>query len=282
MKKKFFAVAMATTMALSTAVTAMAAEDVSNTSPFGKKSTNQAVGSNFDVTYTTHINAYKSGANRYENVAFEFTNEGVDGKANAASNYLTVVCNGGAWFWNGAEAASQWTLSDGTTDSLSTNKCTDADMTILKDADMVINVKKEGAKLTISGKVGDAEVWTYSVEGNDAFASASGYVHLTGEQTDLTGIEFKDNSVAGGSGTKTDDAKKDDATTPSTAAPAAGNDAKKDNAAATTAAASSTTTTKSATKTSPKTGDVAPVAALGAVAVVACAGVVVSRRKVTE
>ena len=41
-------------------------------------------------------------------------------------------------------------------------------------------------------------------------------------------------------------------------------------------------TTKAATKTSPKTGDVAPIAALGAVAVVACAGVVVSRKKVTE
>ena len=48
------------------------------------------------------------------------------------------------------------------------------------------------------------------------------------------------------------------------------------------AAANNTATTKAATKTSPKTGDVAPIAALGAVAVVACAGVVVSRKKVTE
>ncbi|MDY5577529.1 MAG: hypothetical protein SPF70_08725, partial [Lachnospiraceae bacterium] len=35
-------------------------------------------------------------------------------------------------------------------------------------------------------------------------------------------------------------------------------------------------------KDTPKTGDVAPIAALAAVAVVACAGVVVSRKKVTE
>ena len=76
------------------------------------------------------------------------------------------------------------------------------------------------------------------------------------------------------------DTKKDNNAT-TAAAPAD----KKDNAATTAAAADkkdNTATTKAATKTSPKTGDVAPIAALGAVAVVACAGVVVSRKKVTE
>ena len=53
MKKKFFAVAMATTMALSTAVTAMAATatEADITDAFKVNTGDEAVTGNFDVTY---------------------------------------------------------------------------------------------------------------------------------------------------------------------------------------------------------------------------------------
>lgn len=192
MKKKIFAVALAAAMSITSVFTAFAGEDIDVKDFASAKSVAQKVDSNFEVTYTFHINAYQIGTNPYENVMVEFFTEDETVK-NSQSNYLSAVCNGGAWFWNGTDAEAQWTASDGTTDNGSltcTNTCTDADKTILKDADMTLNIKKDGANYSISGKVGDEEVWTFSVEGNDTFKESKGYLHLSGERVKLTNIEY--------------------------------------------------------------------------------------------
>jgi hypothetical protein len=199
MRKKIFAAVLAAAMTVTSAFSAFAGEDLEISDFASQKTTAQTVDANFEVTYTFHINAYKSGANTYENVMVEFFNEDGDTITNAQANYLSVVCNGGAWFWNGGSAEQQWTASDGTTDNgtlTCTNECTDTDMSILKDADMTLDIKKDGAKFTITGTVDGAAVWNFEVEGNDTFATAGGFLHLSGEKVDLTGVEYTNSNGA--------------------------------------------------------------------------------------
>ena len=142
--------------------------------------------------------------------------------------------------------------------------------------DCTVTISRTGDKLDYTAKIGSYTISTSATSGKALPETC--YVFFTGEKCALTGFTTTKN---GGDAATTPaaDTKKGDTATPA-AAPAD----KKDNA--TTAAAAdkkdNKATTKATTKTSPKTGDVAPIAALGAVAVVACAGVVVSRKKVTE
>ena len=260
MKKKFFAVALATTMALSTAVTAMAADTESLTGT--KWWEGKQVGKDYtleDGKALTLSIEVKSG-NGDEGAAFSV-------EAYDTAYFFTTGSDGNGWFAEGAAEGSSMTSNpfkdagDKAAGSVEAGKTYEVTVTRSgKDFKMVYyNVTDAKELYTISGTAG-------------ADAPSSMKVHVMAQ---LGTVEVSEKTEA------STEAKKDDAG----AATATSTEAKKEDG--TTKAADSTTkatdsTTKSATKTSPKTGDAAPIAALGAVAVVACAGVVVSRRKVTE
>ena len=254
MKKKIFAVALAATMVVGSTMSAFA-EDVDTSAGFATaKSTDQVVGANFDATYTFDIQAYGSGANTYENAIIELFSAD-------AQHYLTVVCNGGAWFWNATVDDASWLASDGTANNgelTCVNECTDTDMTLLKDAKMTVNVKKSGADVTIVGTVDGNTVWNFSVTGNDVFAAAECSIHVTGEKTVLKNVEFTKGDAAAPAETEAAPAETEAAPAETDAAPAE-----------TQAAA-------------PQTGDATNVAIFALAAIAACGAVVATRKKVTE
>ena len=278
MKKKFFAVAMATTMALSTAVTAMAATatEADITDAFKVNTGDEAVTGNFDVTYTFH-NATKDTSVNWNNFALEI----FDGNG----QFITLRADAFGW------TAGNWTLGGDTVDNAGKNPLWTGqpeDWTAwvadMKNADVTVNVKRSGNVFNVQYDMKGASnsyQFKTAVTVNEEVPDASN-IHITGEKVNLTNVKFTNGAAAPvGDATKAADN--------GTAAPAGNATKAADNgttkaADSTTkaAAANNTATTKAATKTSPKTGDVAPIAALGAVAVVACAGVVVSRKKVTE
>jgi hypothetical protein len=254
MKKKFFTVALATTMALSTVMTATAeTKDFTVGTAFEVTSGEEQLTGDFDVTYTFHCNGYKAEGEAWETFAVEVTNVGIDSRVKGTDcNFLTaVVGNQNQWWYNDGSAATQWAG-----DFTSSYSDSDKTLAVLADADVVCNIVRSGEKLTIKATcTGTAGTSEYSLETtNTAGFGDTVNVHITGEDCEVSNIVFKNNAATG--------------ETPTTAAPSTEQ--------ATTAAPSTTTTT------TPKTADVAPVAALAAVAVVACAGVVVSRKKVTE
>ena len=267
MKKKFFAVAMATTMALSTAVTAMAATatEADITDAFKVNTGDEAVTGNFDVTYTFH-NATKDTSANWNNFALEI----FDGNG----QFITLRADAFGW------TAGSWTLGGDTVDNAGKNPLWTGqpeDWTAwvadMKNADVTVNVKRSGNVFNVQYDMKGASnsyQFKTAVTVNEEVPDALN-IHITGEKVNLTNVKFTNGAAAG-------ETKKEEGTTAGT--PAGG--AKKEEGATKAAAANNTATTKAATKTSPKTGDVAPIAALGAVAVVACAGVVVSRKKVTE
>ena len=253
MKKKFFAVAMATTMALSTAVTAMAATatEADITDAFKVNTGDEAVTGNFDVTYTFH-NATKDTSANWNNFALEI----FDGNG----QFITLRADAFGW------TAGSWTLGGDTVDNAGKNPLWTGqpeDWTAwvadMKNADVTVNVKRSGNVFNVQYDMKGASnsyQFKTAVTVNEEVPDALN-IHITGEKVNLTNVKFTNGAADNGT------TKAADSTTKA-------------------AAANNTATTKAATKTSPKTGDVAPIAALGAVAVVACAGVVVSRKKVTE
>ena len=274
MKKKFFAVAMATTMALSTAVTAMAATatEADITDAFKVNTGDEAVTGNFDVTYTFH-NATKDTSANWNNFALEI----FDGNG----QFITLRADAFGW------TAGSWTLGGDTVDNAGKNPLWTGqpeDWTAwvadMKNADVTVNVKRSGNVFNVQYDMKGASnsyQFKTAVTVNEEVPDALN-IHITGEKVNLTNVKFTNGAAAG-------ETKKEEGPTAGTPAGGAKKEEGATKAADSTtkaAAANNTATTKAATKTSPKTGDVAPIAALGAVAVVACAGVVVSRKKVTE
>ena len=264
MKKKFFAVALATTMALSTALTGTAATaDVNIVGAFSANTGDEDVTGNFDVTYT-FTNACQDTAANWNNFSVEI----FDGNG----QFITLRADAFGW------TAGEWKLGgDAFVDEQNpdvkhptfTGQPEDwatwiADM---KDADVTVNIKRTGSVFAVKYDIKGASGATYNfatnvtVEGEVADALK---VHITGEKVNLTNVKFTNDTAGGNDQTPTTTAGGNDQTPTTTAG---GNKAP----APTTAG-----------KTTPKTGDVAPVAALAAVAVVACAAVVVSKKKVTE
>ena len=271
MKKKFFAVALATTMALSTALTATAEtkDTLSSSSPFVNTGDEKLTG-NFDVTYSFHT---KSTLNEnWDTFAIEFYSDAVS-VGSTGKGFLTLRADAYGWWaegWNekadGKEPVDvnlNWKGTDAGWDNWKTD---------VSDADVTINAKRSGETISvqydIKGSNGTSYTFTNSVENVYGFGD-SVLVHLTmaqnnGVQVDLTNIKFTDNA-AGGNNT-----------------PAPTTTGGNNTSDPTTTAGGNNTPATTAGKTTPKTGDVAPVAALAAVAVVACAAVVVSKKKVTE
>ena len=263
MKKKFFAVALATTMALSTAMTAFAVDvkdtisgDLTVTDFFGNKT--DAVELKSGDSYTFKFkNTSTDSANNWENYVMAVT--GAIGDAYTGADQEILVVRADAWGWGGG-------MSDFVApDAADGNKLvftSDANFDTWKDemkagVDCEVTIARTGDKLDYTAKIGSYTISASATSGKALPESC--YVFFTGEKCSLTGIT----TTKAGSGA---------ANTPA-ATTAAGND-NNTPAATTTAAAKN--------NTAAKTGDVAPVAALAAVAVVACAAVVVSRKKVTE
>lgn len=269
MKKKFFAVALATTMALSTALTGTAATaDVNIAAAFSADTGDEDLTGDFDVTYTFK-NACQDTSANWNNFSVEI----FDGNG----QFITLRADAFGW------TAGEWKLGgDAFADEKDPNVMHPtftgqpedwatwvADM---KDADVTVNIKRTGSAFAVKYDIKGASGATYNfattatvAEGTVADALK---VHITGEKVNLTNVKFV-NNAAGGNNTP-------DPTT------AAGNN---DPAPTTAAGGNNTptpTTTKAAKPATPATGDVAPIAALAAVAVVACAAVVVSKKKVTE
>ena len=266
MKKKFFAVAMATTMALSTAMSASAATVEGAWWTQWTEGYELADGATleFDVTV-------KGGDAVWNNVAAVFANAKTTGtKAPAdevGSSYKEyAVVRGDNWGWGGGDNKSV-DGSDITYEGGIADEALGGDagfIAMMKDAKLAVTITRSGNDVTYTYKAtganGSATTRTAKFSANMGDGC---YVFFVPDTSTVT----VDKKAAGAATTPTADTKTGD-TAPTADTPAD----KKDNKA----------TTKATTKTSPKTGDVAPIAALGAVAVVACAGVVVSRKKVTE
>ncbi len=191
MKKKLLAVALAATMVFTSVINAFAASTDFECSAFASaNSGNETLEGDFNVQYTFHLNAYLLGTNAYENVMVEIFNQDIDGRDNAASNYLSVVCNGSAWWWNGANTETQWASA---TLPAETNVCTDADMTIMKDCDVVLNVQRKGNAIAlhadITGADGTTATWDCQVESTVDLGDKLN-IHLSGEQCKVTNLTF--------------------------------------------------------------------------------------------
>ena len=281
MKKKFFAVAMATTMALSTAMTAMAVDvkdtisgDLTVTTFFNEKT--DAVTLKSGDSYTFKFNDKTNGDKNYENYVMAVT--GAIGDAYTGAEQEVAIFRADAWGWGGG--MSDFVAPDGTGNKLEFQSDANFDTWVSEmqaGQDCTVTISRTGDKLDYTAKIGSYTISTSATSGKALPETC--YVFFTGEKCALTGFTTTKNGGSVSFVTPTtagNNAKNDNETT------TAGNNAKNDNDNKTTAAANNKATTKATTKTSPKTGDVAPIAALGAVAVVACAGVVVSRKKVTE
>lgn len=253
MKKKFFAVALATTMALSTVMTASAATaDVDIPGGLGTANTgDETVTGDFDVTYTFHNASHDTSAN-WNNFVVELY-EG--------ANYVTMRADAFGW-----GAGDYQTVLDGATTWTGQPEDWAPWAAGMADADATVNVKRSGNVLTFTYdiKAGGTDYHFVGVTPEIPNLAETLNIHLTGEKVNLTNVKYTVNTPGAAGEDPTTAAGGENQTT---AAPAGGE---------------KTTTAATTGKGTPQTGDVAPIAALGAVAVIACAGVVVSRKKVTE
>ncbi len=260
MKKKFFAVALATTMALSTAMTAFAADAISGdltVTDFFKEKTDFVELKSGD-SYTFKFNNKSNGTENFNNYVMAVT--GAIGDAYTGAEQEVLIVRADNWGWGGGMSDFVAPDKEGNKLVFETNV---EDWAAWKAAaqagfDCEITIKRDGNTLTYDAKTGDSTFKTTATSG--VALPETCYVFFTGEKCSLTGFTT----------TKAGASNPNPNPEPTTQAPA-GNDP-------TTKAPAATT----ADKTTPKTGDVAPVAALAAVAVVACAAVVVSKKEVTE
>lgn len=207
MKKKFFAVALATTMTVSTVMTASAetvnAIDITNA--FSANTGDESVTGDFDVTYTFHNATMDTSAN-WNNFILEI----FDG----AGEFVTLRADAFGW------TAGSWTLGGDTVENdgknpLWTGQPEDwtAWAAVMTDADVTVNVKRTGNVLDVQYDMKDASnayQFNTVVTVNEDLPETLN-MHLTGEKVSLKDIKFTDNTKKG-EDVSTDDTKKDDTT----------------------------------------------------------------------
>ena len=207
MKKKFFAVALATTMAVSTVMTAAAeTKDVDIAVAFGDNTGNETLTGDFDITYTFN-NATKNTSANWNNFILEIFDE--------EGQFLTLRADAYGW------TAGNWTLGgDAWTDGenhthpsfvLSSEDWTTW-ATVMEDADVTVNVKRTDNVFNVQYDMkGESTSYQFKTTAviNEAVSDTL-KIHLTGENVTLTNVKFTDNTKAS--------AGKDDSTveTPST------------------------------------------------------------------
>ena len=230
MKKKFFAVALATTMAVSTVMTASAetvnAIDITNA--FSANTGDESVTGDFDVTYTFHNATMDTSAN-WNNFILEIFDGAVE--------FVTLRADDFGW------TAGNWTLGGDTVESAGKNPLWTGqpeDWTawaaVMTDADVTVNVKRTGNVLDVQYDMKDASnayQFNTVVTVNEDLPETLN-MHLTGEKVSLKDIKFTDNTKKG-EDVSTDDTKKDDTTEATT---------KKDDAAKETTTKKEESTTK--------------------------------------
>ena len=207
MKKKFFAVALATTMTVSTVMTASAetvnAIDITNA--FSANTGDESVTGDFDVTYTFHNATMDTSAN-WNNFILEI----FDG----AGEFVTLRADAFGW------TAGNWTLGGDTVENAGKNPIWTGqpeDWTawaaVMTDADVTVNVKRTGNVLDVQYDMKDASnayQFNTVVTVNEELPETLN-MHLTGEKVSLKDIKFTDNTKKG-EDVSTDDTKKDDTT----------------------------------------------------------------------
>ncbi len=207
MKKKFFAVALATTMTVSTVMTASAetvnAIDITNA--FSANTGDESVTGDFDVTYTFHNATMDTSAN-WNNFILEI----FDG----AGEFVTLRADAFGW------TAGSWTLGGDTVDNAGKNPLWTGqpeDWTawaaVMTDADVTVNVKRTGNVLDVQYDMKDASnayQFNTVVTVNEDLPETLN-MHLTGEKVSLKDIKFTDNTKKG-EDVSTGDTKKDDTT----------------------------------------------------------------------
>ena len=207
MKKKFFAVALATTMTVSTVMTASAetvnAIDITNA--FSANTGDESVTGDFDVTYTFHNATMDTSAN-WNNFILEI----FDG----AGEFVTLRADAFGW------TAGSWTLGGDTVENAGKNPLWTGqpeDWTawaaVMTDADVTVNVKRTGNVLDVQYDMKDASnayQFNTVVTVNEDLPETLN-MHLTGEKVSLKDIKFTDNTKKG-EDVSTEDTRKEDTT----------------------------------------------------------------------
>ena len=207
MKKKFFAVALATTMTVSTVMTdsAKTVHAIDITNAFSANTGDESVTGDFDVTYTFHNATMDTSAN-WNNFILEI----FDG----AGEFVTLRADAFGW------TAGSWTLGGDTVENAGKNPLWTGqpeDWTawaaVMTDADVTVNVKRTGNVLDVQYDMKDASnayQFNTVVTVNEDLPETLN-MHLTGEKVSLKDIKFTDNTKKG-EDVSTDDTKKDDTT----------------------------------------------------------------------
>lgn len=291
MKKKFFAVALATTMAVSTVMTA-SAETISG-AWWTSWSQGYEVADGETVEFDMEL---KGGDAVWNNVAAVFVNgktTGTTAPADEVAGYKEyAVVRGDNWGWGGGDNKTvdgndisyQGGIADlGDADFIAT----------MKDAHLEVSVTREGNDIEYTyTAIGANGIETTRTVNFTSDLSEGCYVFFVsdGSTVDISLVE-EDPSEDPTDDTKKDDTteattKKDDAAKETTTKKEESTTKKEESTTAATSVKTEATTTAAAAKetttaktNSPKTGDTAPVAALMVVALGACGAVIASKKK---
>ena len=256
MKKKFFAVALATTMTVSTVMTASAetvnAIDITNA--FSANTGDESVTGDFDVTYTFHNATMDTSAN-WNNFILEI----FDG----AGEFVTLRADAFGW------TAGSWTLGGDTVENAGKNPLWTGqpeDWTawaaVMTDADVTVNVKRTGNVLDVQYDMKDASnayQFNTVVTVNEDLPETLN-MHLTGEKVSLKDIKFTDNTKKG-EDVSTDDTKKDDTTKETTTKKEESTTKKEESTTAATSVKTEATATDAAKSSATVTGTNVPTGA---------------------
>ena len=241
MKKKFFAVALATTMALSTVMTA-SAETLTGTGWWEGMQTGQDYVLSGNGSLSLDVN-FQTG----------------DDAGYGAFN--VEVYNEGWFFTTGSDQNAWWAEGAGTGSEGITGVTAGGASTIVAGTTYTVTVTRTDDQITVTYANPDGSKYAEYVGTNETTPEEL-KVHVMAQVGTYEITEAQANNDNNNESTTAATGENQ-----TTAAPADGE---------------KTTTAATTGKGTPQTGDVAPIAALGAVAVIACAGVVVSRKKVTE
>lgn len=292
MRKKLLTFALATTMVVSTALTASAADKISGdltvTTFFTEKT--DFVPFKDGADYTFKFKNKSNGTNNWENYVLCVTSaSSADKKGTAEDEALVIRADN--WGWGGS--LSDFVAPDQTGNPLTfTTDITDWSTwptEMAAGVDCVVNIARSGNKITYSATVG---THTFSMEATSGVdLPADLYLFFTGENCNLTGFSTTVNTS--GTTTASTTASSSATTSTSTSTDSSSDDTDASTDSSSSSSSSSTTTTSgdssssttvagsTSTTTAASTGDMAPVAValmLGAAAAV----VVLKKRSITE
>lgn len=293
MKKKLLAVALAATMVVSSAITALAVDvkdtisgDLTVTDFFGEKT--DAVELKSGDSYTFKFNNKCNGTNNYNNFVMAIT--GAIGDAYTGADQEVLIIRADNWGWGGG--MSDFVAPDQTTGNplvFETNVGEDwASWLAAAQAgfDCTVKISRDGNTLAYEAQTGDYTFKTTATSG--VALPDSCYVFFTGEQCTLTGISTtkegagsippaNNNGSTGGDNGSTGG---DDGSTGGDDGSTGGDDGSTggDTSGSTGGDTSGSTGTTGGT-TAPATGDPATTAAVLAVMIAAAGAVVVLKRK---